>query len=266
MGTSAAGLNLSLTRKVALVTGGSRGIGAATVRLLRQAGARVIFSYRSAEERARALVEECGGEEFCRAIKQELNSVEDGRALVRASIPIFGRLDILVVNHGVWPPDDQAIATMADEQWLSTLGINLDSVFGLVKAATAQMLGQQASNGVRGHVVLVASTAAQRGEAFHADYAASKGALLSLTKSLSSELAPQGILCNCIAPGWVRTEMSAGTLGDPIASKKALGLIPLGRAAEPEEIAGPIVFLCTPWAGFISGEIWNINGGAVLVG
>jgi 3-oxoacyl-[acyl-carrier protein] reductase len=119
---------------------------------------------------------------------------------------------------------------------------------------------------VKGHIVLVASTAAQRGEAFHADYAASKGALLSLTKSLSSELGPQGILCNCVAPGWVRTEMSAGTLGDPIASKKALGLIPLGRAAEPEEIAGPIVFLCTPWAGFVSGEVFNVNGGAVLVG
>jgi 3-oxoacyl-[acyl-carrier protein] reductase len=152
--------------------------------------------------------------------------------------------------------------------------VNLDSVFGLVQGAVAAMLqGQELGNGeaemgkgVCGHIVLVASTAAQRGEAFHADYAASKGALISLTKSLSSELATQGILCNCVAPGWVRTEMSAGTLGDPIASKRALGLIPLGRAAEPEEIAGPIVFLCTPWAGFVSGEVFNVNGGAVLVG
>jgi 3-oxoacyl-[acyl-carrier protein] reductase len=114
--------------------------------------------------------------------------------------------------------------------------------------------------------VLVASTAAQRGEAFHADYAASKGALISLTKSLSSELAPQGILCNCVAPGWVRTEMSAAALADPVKSKKALAPIPLGRVAEPEEIAGPIVFLCTKWAGFVSGEVFNVNGGAVLVG
>jgi 3-oxoacyl-[acyl-carrier protein] reductase len=261
------GVVMSLAGKVALVTGGSRGIGAATVKLLRQAGARVVFSYRTAEAQALALVEECGGEAVCRAVKQELATVEDGQALVEAAVGVFGRLDCLVVNHGVWPPHDQAIATMSVEQWRGTMGVNLDSVFGLVRAGVAAMLRQGPDGkGVRGHVVLVASTAAQRGEAFHADYAASKGALLSLTKSLSSELAWQGILCNCVAPGWVRTEMSAGTLSDPIASKKALGLIPLGRAAEPEEIAGPIVFLCTPWAGFVSGEVFNVNGGAVLAG
>jgi len=266
MEVSTSGLSLSLTGKVALVTGGSRGIGAATVRLLRRAGARVVFSYRSAADQARALVAECGGEDYCRAIQQDLATIEDGQALVAAAIPIFGRLDILVVNHGVWPPYDQPINSMPASQWSGTLGINLASVFGLVQSATAQMLRQPLTGRTRGHVILVASTAAQRGEAFHADYAASKGALLSLTKSLSSELAPQGILCNCVAPGWVVTDMSAGTLSDPIASKKTLDLIPLGRAADPEEIAGPIVFLCTPWAGFVSGEIFNVNGGAVLVG
>jgi 3-oxoacyl-[acyl-carrier protein] reductase len=180
---------------------------------------------------------------------------------------VFGRIDCVIVNHGIWPPHDQSIATMSAEQWRGTMGVNLDSSFGVVRGCVDAMLGQQPDErGVRGHVVLVASTAAQRGEALHADYAASKGAMISLTKSLSSELAGQGILCNCVAPGWVRTEMSAGTLADPIASKKALGLIPLGRAAEPDEIAGPIVFLCTAWAGFVSGEIFNVNGGAVLVG
>jgi 3-oxoacyl-[acyl-carrier protein] reductase len=284
------GLSLTLDGKVVLVTGGSRGIGAATVRLFRQAGARVVFSYRSAETQARELVAACGGEEFCRALKQELASVEDGQALVAAAVGVWGRVDCLVVNHGIWPPHDQPMATMSAAQWRGTLGVNLDSVFGLVQAAVQKMLGQgetqvsearpgapgpgAAEEGapgfegrlVRGHVVLIASTAAQRGEAFHADYAASKGALLSLTKSLSSELGPQGILCNCVAPGWVRTEMSEGTLGDPVASVKALGLIPLGRAAEPEEIAGPVVFLCTKWAGFVSGEVFNVNGGAVLAG
>lgn len=260
------GLALSLTGKVALVTGGSRGIGAATVRLLRRAGARVIFSYRSAANQAAALVAECGGDDYCRAIQQQLVSIEDGHALIAAATAVFNRLDILVVNHGVWPPHDQPINTMLPSQWSTTLDVNLSSVFGLVQSATGQMLRQPLDGRARGHIVLVASTAAQRGEAFHADYAASKGALLSLTKSLSSELAPQGILCNCVAPGWVVTDMSAGTLSDPIASKKTLDLIPLGRAADPEEIAAPIVFLCTPWAGFISGEIFNVNGGAVLVG
>jgi 3-oxoacyl-[acyl-carrier protein] reductase len=277
------GVELSLEGKVALVTGGSRGIGTATVRLMRQAGARVVFSYKSEAARAEELVAECGGAEVCWALRQELATVEDGQALVAAAVGVFGGLDILVVNHGVWPPHEQPIATMDAAQWRGTMGVNLESVFGVVQGAVAQMLGAQhpthddeavmggspgfsGKAGVRGHVVVVASTAAQRGEAFHADYAASKGALISLTKSLSSELAPQGILCNCVAPGWVRTEMSAGTLGDPDASKKALGLIPLGRAAEPEEIAGPIVFLCTKWAGFVSGEVFNVNGGAVLAG
>jgi 3-oxoacyl-[acyl-carrier protein] reductase len=274
---STEGVALSLAGKVALVTGGSRGIGAATVRLLRRAGARVVFSYRAAEEQAGALVAECGGEDVCHALKQDLATVEDGAALIATGAAVFGRIDCLVVNHGVWPPHDQPIAEMSTEQWRTTLGVNLDSVFGLVRAATKQMLAQSPTHDdetvmdgppstARGHIVLVASTAAQRGEAFHADYAASKGALLSLTKSLSSELAGQGILCNCVAPGWVRTEMSAGTLADPVASNRVLATIPLGRPAEPEEIAGPIVFLCTPWAGFISGEIWNVNGGAVLVG
>jgi 3-oxoacyl-[acyl-carrier protein] reductase len=261
------GVAMSLEGKVALVTGGSRGIGAATVRLLRQAGARVVFSYRAAAAQAEALVAECGGEEACWAVKQELATVEDGQALIAAAVAVFGWIDCLVVNHGIWLSHDQPISSMSPAQWRETLGVNLDSVFGLVQAGVAAMLRQGMDDkGVKGHVVLVASTAAQRGEAFHADYAASKGALISLTKSLSSELAAQGILCNCVAPGWVKTEMSAGTLADPEASKRALGLIPLGRAAEPLEIAGPIVFLCTPWAGFVSGEVFNVNGGAVLAG
>jgi 3-oxoacyl-[acyl-carrier protein] reductase len=257
-------VGFKLAGKVALITGGSRGIGAATVRLFRQSGARVVFSYRTETQRAADLVAECGGETLCRALQQNLSTAEDGQALIAAAAAVFGRIDCLVVNHGIWPPHDQPISTMTSAQWRTTLGVNLDSVFGLVQAGTAQMLAQDGPR--RGHIVLVASTAAQRGEAFHADYAASKGALLSLTKSLSTELAPQGILCNCVAPGWVRTEMSAGTLSNPDTSKKALSLIPLGRPAEPEEIAGPIVFLCTPWAGFVSGEVFNVNGGAVLVG
>jgi 3-oxoacyl-[acyl-carrier protein] reductase len=260
------GVLMSLAGKVALITGGSRGIGAATVRLFRQAGAKVVFSYLSAAPQAEALVQECGGTAFCRAIQQPLFTPEDGQALVTAAVAAFGHLDCAILNHGIWPSHDAPIATMTTAQWRDTLGTNLDSVFGVVRAAVAQMQSQPLVNGVRGHIVLVSSTAGQRGEAFHADYAATKGALISLTKSLSSELIGQGIHCNCVAPGWVATEMSVGVLSDPETSKKLLSLIPLGRPAHVDEIAAPILFLCTPLAGFISGEIFNVNGGAVLVG
>ena len=262
-----AGVNLSLPGHTALITGGSRGIGAAAVRLFRRAGARVAFSYQSAQEQAESLSMELGGPSSCLPIQQELGTPEQGRSLVAAAVHALGDLDILIVNHGVWPSEDAPIANMSGEQWRTTLAINLDSVFGLVQAATAHMLARSNSaNNPRGHILLVASTAAQRGEAFHADYAASKGALVSLTKSLSSELAPLGILVNCVAPGWVSTEMSAAALSDPATSKKAMSFIPLGRPASVDEIAGPLLFLCTPFAGFISGEILNVNGGAVLVG
>lgn len=258
------GVMLRLDGKVALVTGGSRGIGAATVRMFRQAGAQVVFSYQSARETAEALAVELGGSDVCRALQQTLATPEDGRALIAAAVAAFGRLDCLVVNHGVWPAHDQPIHTMPDTQWSSTLAINLDSVFGLLQAGVAHMLTQPLP--VRGHIVLIASTAAQRGEALHADYAASKGALISLTKSLSSELAGQGIYANCVAPGWVATEMSAAALSDPAAGGRIKATIPLGRVGHVDEIAGPVVFLCTPLAGFVSGEIFNVNGGAVLVG
>ncbi len=255
-------VTLSLTGKVALITGGSRGIGAETVRLFTQASARVVFNYRAAADAAESLATECGGPDRCRAIQQELGTSDEGRTLVEQAIVQWGQLDALVVNHGIWPSHDAPIDTMPDAQWRGTMGINLDSVFGLVQAAVARF--QTQGNG--GHIVLVASTAAQRGEAFHADYAASKGALLSFTKSLSSELAGQGILVNCVAPGWVATDMSAPALATASGKAKIFSTIPLGRVGTVTEVAAPILFLCTPYAGFISGEILNVNGGAVLVG
>jgi 3-oxoacyl-[acyl-carrier protein] reductase len=262
------GVALRLDEKVALITGGSRGIGAETVRLFSLAGARVAFNYVQAKDRGEALASSCGGADYCRAFQQELSSPGDGRALVASAVEAFGRLDCLVVNHGIWPPLDAPIATMAESQWRRTMDVNLDSVFGLVQAAVARMLAQEAlaDGSPRGHIVLISSTAGQRGEANHADYAVTKGALISLTKSLSSELAPKGILVNCVAPGWVATEMSAGTLEHPELGPRVAAGIPVGRPGFAREIAGPVLFLCTPLAGFISGEILNANGGAVLVG
>jgi 3-oxoacyl-[acyl-carrier protein] reductase len=166
----------------------------------------------------------------------------------------------------VWPAQDKAIDEMPDEQWRSTLAINLDGVFGLVKHAVGQMKTQPRIGAAAGHIVLISSTSGQRGEAFHCDYSASKGALISMVKSLSTELASAGIYVNSVAPGWVDTDMSRPALEDPASGAEILSTIPLGRVGTPEEIAAPALFLCTEHAAFITGEIFNVNGGAVLCG
>jgi 3-oxoacyl-[acyl-carrier protein] reductase len=256
---------LSLEGKVALISGGSRGIGAATVRLFTAAGAKVVFSYRSAARQAEALAKECG-DAVCYAVASDLNSPEAARSLVAEAVKHFGRLDILVANHGVWPVEDIPIDRMSDEQWRSTLTINLDAVFGLVKHAVAQMKSHTRGQGAAGHIVLISSTSGQRGEAFHCDYSASKGALISMVKGLSTELASAGIYVNSVAPGWVDTDMSAEALQDPKSGEEIRRTIPMGRVGTPEEIAGPVLFLCSEYASFITGEVFNVNGGAVLVG
>jgi 3-oxoacyl-[acyl-carrier protein] reductase len=256
---------LSLSGKVALITGGSRGIGAATVRLFTQAGAKVVFSYRSARSQAEALAKECG-QASCHAVASNLHDPESARVLVAEAAKQFGRIDILVANHGVWQAEDVAIDKMSDEQWRSTLSINLDAVFGLIKHTVARMKAQARQGGAAGHIVLLSSTSGQRGEAFHCDYSATKGALISMVKSLAAELASAGIYVNSVAPGWVDTDMSRPALDDPRSGEEIRRTIPLGRVGTPEEIAGPVLFLCTQYAGFITGEIFNVNGGAVLVG
>ncbi len=253
-------MNLTLDNKVALITGGSCGIGAAAVRLFAAAGAKVVFNYQTAKAQADALAQECGAAK-CRALPSDLSTTGAAEQLVSSAVSAFGRLDILVANHGIWPPEDAPIDRMSDAQWHRTIAVNLDSVFALVKHSVGHMKKQGG-----GHVVLVSSTAGQRGEAFHCDYAASKGALISMVKGLSTELARDNIHVNCVAPGWVDTDMSAAALNDPPTRDKVFRTIPMGRVGTPEEIAGPILFLCTPYAGFITGEVFNVNGGAVLVG
>ena len=181
---------------------------------------------------------------------------------MRSAVEQFGALDALVVNHGIWLGDDMDIDAMTDEQWHTTIATNLDSAFALIKHAVAQMKRQARG----GNIVLISSTAGQRGEAGHCDYAATKGALISMTKGLSTELASHGIRVNCVAPGWVDTDMTSDTLADAERRKNIYAAIPVGRVGTPEEIAAPILFLCTQHAGFITGEVFNVNGGAVLVG
>lgn len=255
------GVSLSLKDKVALITGGSRGIGAATVRMFIAAGARVVFNYQKSRDEAENLAAECGRDN-CVAVQADLTGTQHARDLVQAAVQHFGRLDALVVNHGIWVPEDVAVDRMSEEQWKRTIATNLDSVFAVVKHAVGQMKSQRQG----GKIVILSSTAGQRGEAFHCDYAATKGAVISLVKGLSTELASHRICVNCVAPGWVDTDMAAPALRDPAVRDRVFQSIPLGRVARPEEIAAPILFLCTEHAGFITGEIFNVNGGAVLVG
>ena len=258
-------VSLSLKNKVALITGGSRGIGAAIVRLFCEAGAKVAFNYQKAEAEAKRLSQECGNDN-CMPVQCDLTRASKAKELVDSVVKRYGRLDVLVANHGVWPAEDVPIDKMPDEQWQRTLSVNLDAVFALVKHSVAQMKKQKRNGSAAGHVVLISSTSGQRGEAFHCDYSASKGAIISLTKSLSSELIGQGIYVNCVAPGWVDTDMSGPALADPKTRAAIFATIPMGRVGKPEEIAGPVLFLCSELAGFISGEVFNVNGGAVLAG
>ncbi len=255
-------VTLSCSGRVAIITGGSRGIGAACVRLFVQSGAKVVFNYQKAKEAAEKLVAEVGSEN-CLAVQAELDGSSGGeKKLIDAAVKRFGAVDILVANHGIWPPHDAPIDQMTEEQWHRTIAVNLDSVYLLLKHSVAQMKAQNRG----GHIVLISSTSGQRGEAFHSDYSATKGAVISLVKSLSSELIGHGIYVNAVAPGWVWTDMTEPVLIPEQSRNEIYSTIPMGRVGKPEEIAGPVLFLCTPYAGFISGEIFNVNGGAVLVG
>jgi len=253
-------ISLSLAGKVALISGGSRGIGRATATLLAQAGAKVAIGHRSDERAARevvASIQKAKGTAV--AIKAELSLWDQARHLVASCWDQLGGLDILVVNHGIWKyaPIDR----ITEAEWDETADINLKGAVGLCRFASERMRAQR-----RGNLILVSSTAGQRGEPEHSHYAATKGALISLTKSLAPELAKDGIRVNCVAPGWVETDMVRDTLEDARQRSEIERGIPLGRVGKPDEIASAVLFFASDLSTFVTGEILNVNGGAVLVG
>lgn len=252
-------MSIDLLGKKAVVTGGSRGVGRAIARMLARAGAQVGISYQSRHNEAAEVVHELermGVPAFSHA--GDLGDALEAERLFNRVLDEFGGLDIFVGNAGIWIPDNVPVSLMSTEQWRRTMSANLDSIFYCTREAARIMSND-------GRIVLIGSTAGQRGEAGHADYAASKGAIISFVKGVAVELARHNITVNCVAPGWVETEMAAKPY-EGEGRKHIEAGIPLGRVATADDIAGPVVFLCSEYARHITGEILNVNGGSVLCG
>ncbi len=252
-------VGIDLTGKVAIITGGSRGIGRATVLRFAEAGADVVVNYRSDKRAAEDLVKDVQGMGVSGvALQADVAAKADVDRMVAETINNFGRIDILVNNAGIW--EHNPIDEMTVESLRRTIDVNLMGCFYTSMAVTPHMKKRQA-----GTIVYISSTAGQRGEAFYSPYAATKGALISLTKSLAPELVKSNIRVNCVAPGWADTDMTVPTLSGPEAVE-VLAKIPMGRVATAQEMANAILFIASDLAGFITGEIFNVNGGAVLCG
>ena len=253
-------ISIDLAGKTALVTGSSRGLGRAAAVVLAHAGCNVVVNYCRDRKAAQEVTAKCRAFGV-RAIdvKADMASSAEVTKLIRRAKKQMGRIDILVANAGVWK--EAAIERMTDKRLAETLDINVKGVFACCREVVPIMKRQKS-----GRIILVSSTAGQRGEPFHSQYAASKGAVISLAKSLAPELVRHGILVNCIAPGWFDTDMSVPTMKVPRLRKWVLDTIPLGRIGRPEEFAGAVLFLASELSTFITGEILNVNGGAVLCG
>jgi 3-oxoacyl-[acyl-carrier protein] reductase len=248
-----------LRGQVAIVTGGSRGIGRAAALRLAEAGADVVVNYinneAAAEEVARS-IRELGVNAL--TVRADVADVNESAALVERAVESFGRIDLLVANAGIW--EGAPIEELSEALWDRVIDANLKGTWAATRAVVPVMKRQQ-----RGAIVIVSSTAGQRGEANYSNYAASKGGQISFTKSLAVELAPH-IRVNSVAPGWVDTGMNTEVFSDKRYEESIVQGIPLGRLATADDVALAIVFLASDWARHITGEILNVNGGAVLCG
>jgi 3-oxoacyl-[acyl-carrier protein] reductase len=252
---------LSLAGRVALITGGSRGIGRAVSERLAEAGARIVISYKSDEatatEAAAAIARQYRSEAL--AVRSDVCDVSAAEHLINTTIEKFGRLDILVCNAGIW--EGAAVEEITEELWDRVIDVNLKGTWTVCRAAVP-ILKRQGS----GRIVIISSTAGQRGEANVSNYAASKGGQIAFTKSLAVELAWHGVTVNAVAPGWVETEMTAKAFTDESFRRSIESTIPVGRIASTDDVALPVLFLCSEWARHITGEVLNVNGGSVLCG
>ena len=242
------------------MTGGSRGIGRAAVGCFAKLGANVVINYVRDERAASDTVKTAEGFGVgALAVQADVSRLDEAQRLIQETVDNLGRIDFLVCNAGIW--EGGPVDELSEAAWDRTMDLNLKGTWTVCHAAVPHMKARGF-----GRIVIVSSTAGQRGEANVSNYAASKGGQIAFTKSLAAELAPFGINANAVAPGWVDTDMCADVFEDPNFRKSIEDSIPVGRVATPEDIGWPIVFLCSEWARHINGEILNVNGGSVLCG
>ncbi len=246
--------------KNALITGGSRGIGRATALLFAERGANVAIAFEKNVQAAEELAHQVRAVGVkCKTFQMSVTDEAAWKKMSSEIVRDWSSLDVVVANAGIW--HGVQIEDMTMDEYREMMDVNMTGTFLAAKYGAFEMKPQRS-----GSIVIVSSTAGQRGESEHSHYAASKGAQISFTKSIAVELAPFGIRVNCVAPGWVSTEMTAAILLDPREGARAIRQIPLGRVADPKEIAEAIYFLASPRSSFILGEVINVNGGAVLCG
>ncbi len=249
-----------LRGRVAIVTGGSRGIGRATVKRLAEAGAHVVVNYLTRDRDADVTVQaarDFGVEAL--PVQADVSRGDAAERLVDAALEAFGQVDVLVANAGVW--EGAPVEEMPEELWDRVLDANLRGTFTCCRAVVPCMKARS-----RGAIVIVSSTAGQRGEAGYSNYAASKGGQISFAKSLATELAPH-VRLNCVAPGWVDTEMNDPVFHNGNGFRRHVEeAIPMRRIATPDDIALSVAFLASDWSRHITGEVLNLNGGSVLCG
>lgn len=250
---------LNFKSKTVLITGGSRGIGEACVKLFADANADIVFTFNSDEKKADELVNRISSVATIKSYKIDLSKTDQLETKINELISHYSKIDILVNNAGVW--EFGKADEMSREHWEKTININLTGTFLITKAVIPLMKKNKF-----GRIINITSTAGQRGEPFYSHYAASKGGVISFTKSLAAELGKFGITVNSVAPGWVITDMTKGVFADEEYKEKVRNEIPVKRIADPEDIAGPVLFLASDLAKHINGEILNVNGGSVLCG